>query len=178
MSYAQTMPRFLCDAMLGSLARWLRFFGADCSYMGPEYPDSVLARVARSEGRWLLTRDNELAAAGPRSLYIRNQGVEAQLQEVFSRMDLRPEPTLACARCSHCNGELRDVPPDEAVPLVPPYVARTATRFRQCKSCERIYWPGTHSAGIIRRMENVITRLDSCRPGDRGAEATRGRSAI
>ena len=25
-------PSFLCDAMLGSLARWLRFFGYDCEY--------------------------------------------------------------------------------------------------------------------------------------------------
>ena len=46
------VPRFLCDAMLGSLARWLRLFGFDCLFSLEE--DSVLAERAAREGRWLL----------------------------------------------------------------------------------------------------------------------------
>ncbi len=59
MQDTQTPPStpvtFLCDAMLGSLARWLRFFGFDTTYLDPGVPDRVLADLARSEERWLLT---------------------------------------------------------------------------------------------------------------------------
>ncbi len=39
-------PCFLCDAMLGSLARWLRLCGYDCLYLGTEPEDAELARIA------------------------------------------------------------------------------------------------------------------------------------
>ena len=70
------MPRFLCDAMLGSLARWLRFFGFDAAYMDPSTDDRRLAERASTEDRWLLTRDRELASIGPRTMLLRSGAVE------------------------------------------------------------------------------------------------------
>ncbi len=40
MTAEDASPRFLCDAMLGSLARWLRFCGYDCLYLGTESEDA------------------------------------------------------------------------------------------------------------------------------------------
>jgi uncharacterized protein with PIN domain len=157
------MPKFLCDAMLGSLARWLRFFGYDCLYIDPSVDDSIVLEEARADGRWLLTRDQELAAMGPRTMLVRNEELEAQLREVFGRHELRPEPNLAVSRCSECNGTLHDVEAEKVADRVPPYVIRTAPRFRECTSCGRVYWPGTHTEKILRRMERVM-QSDS-RPG-------------
>jgi uncharacterized protein with PIN domain len=153
-------PRFLCDAMLGSLARWLRFFGFDTVFHEPGREDRLLAEQARAEDRWLLTRDRELASAGPRTMLIRADELEDQLIEVFGRLDLRPDATLENARCSECNGELVDVTREDVAEVAPPHVLATAPRFRRCTSCGRVYWPGSHGDRILERMESVISRLD------------------
>lgn len=157
------MSTFLCDAMLGSLARWLRFFGYDAGFCGPEVDDSEVARQARADGRWLLTKDRELAAAGPKSMLIRSDDVESQLVEVFRRLGLRPEADLAGSRCSECNGVLEPVARDDLADDVPPYVLATAERFRRCTGCGRIYWPGTHTDRIVSTMVDVVERLKTKR---------------
>jgi uncharacterized protein with PIN domain len=146
--------------MLGSLARWLRFFGFDTVFLEPGPEDRALAEQARAEGRWLLTRDCELASAGPRTMLIRTDGLVDQLLEVFGRLGLRPDATLENARCSECNGELEEVAREEVAEVTPPHVLATAPRFRRCSGCRRVYWPGSHSDKILHRMETVISRLD------------------
>ena len=152
-------PSFLCDAMLGSLARWLRFFGFDSVFLEPGPEDRVLAEQARAEGRWLLTRDRELASAGPRTMLVRADDLEDQLIEVFGRLELRPDATLENARCSECNGDLVDVTREEVAEVTPPHVLATAPRFRRCAGCQRVYWPGSHGDRILERMETVVQRL-------------------
>jgi len=152
-------PTFLCDAMLGSLARWLRFFGYDTIFPQPGPEDRVLAGIARDQGRWLLTRDLDLAAAGPRSMLIRSSTLDEQLAEVFHRLGLRPSATLENTRCSECNAVLEDVTREEVAGVAPPHVLATASRFRRCVGCGRVYWPGSHGGRILERMEAVMQRL-------------------
>lgn len=158
---ARGRPKFLCDAMLGSLARWLRLFGFDTLYPAPGPEDSVLAERAKDENRWLLTRDRELAAAGPRSLLVRSSALEEQLTEVFDRLGLQPCPTLENARCGECNGPFEEVSRDELADVVPPHVLATSPRFHRCKGCGRVYWPGSHGDRILDRMRRVIARTAS-----------------
>lgn len=153
-------PCFLCDAMLGSLARWLRFFGFDAVFLEPGLKDEVLAGRAEAEGRWLLTRDRELASAGPKTMLVRGDDLEDQLREVFGRLGLRPKPNLDDARCAECNGELVDVSRDEVVEVTPPHVLVTAARFRRCTGCCRVYWPGTHGERILERMATIVDSLE------------------
>ncbi len=154
------VPKFLCDAMLGSLARWLRFFGFDAVFHDPGPEDATLAAEARTEGRWLLTRDRALAAVGPRTVMVRSERLEDQLVEVFQRLGVRPRPTLDRARCGECNGELQEASRDEVAHDVPPYVLATAPRFRRCFECGRVYWPGSHGRRIVERMQAVVDRLE------------------
>lgn len=151
---------FLCDAMLGSLCRWLRFLGLDAEFAGVVDEDAVIAEKASRENRWLLTRDRELASKGPpRTLLIRKDELEDQLVEVCRRLSLDPRTDLGFARCAECNGVLEKVARDQVGDLVPPYVAKSAARFKQCRGCGRVYWPGTHSARIEARLERVLATL-------------------
>ncbi len=155
--------RFLCDAMLGSLARWLRFFGFDTAFHQPGIEDRELAERARSEGRWLLTRDRELASVGPRTMLIRSEVLEEQAAEVFTRLGLRPDAALENSRCGECNGGLEEVSRDIVSDVVPPHVVATAARFRRCTGCGRVYWPGSHGDRILERMTDIIDRLNVAR---------------
>ncbi len=77
-------PKFLADAMLGSLARWLRILGFDTRYLQGD--DAMIAYRARAEERILLTRDRELARRrGVVSILIASQSLPEQLAQVLTR---------------------------------------------------------------------------------------------
>src|SRR2546426_12094853 len=72
--------KLLCDQMLGSLARWLRFIGYDTAYPKPG-PDRALIERVRLEDRILLTRDKELAGRVSGAVQIRSDDLEEQIRE-------------------------------------------------------------------------------------------------
>jgi uncharacterized protein len=149
-------PRFACDAMLGSLARWLRFAGYDTCYKR-DVVGAALAARARAEGRWLLTCDRGLAsAAGPRVLLLQRRGAAAQVEEIRARLELSGEPERFFTLCAECGGELEQVAREAVAARVPPYVAAHADRFRACPGCGRVYWPGTHVGRIAQRLEELF----------------------
>lgn len=145
--------RLLADAMLGRLARWLRVLGYDTLY-DARWTDDELVRLARAEGRLLLTRDVALARRpGVRTLLVRTEVVEAQVRQVAAELGVREE--AAFTRCPVCNDRLEEVPKSWAWGYVPPYTFCTQREFRLCPSCNRFYWRGTHWA----RMREALSEL-------------------
>ncbi len=137
--------------MLGALARRLRWLGYDAEYRN-HLPDEEMIRIARAENRLLVTRDRELA--GRRrvwALLVTATELTEQVQQVVQAVG----PSLQPPRCTVCNGELIAISREEAIPLVPPYVAETQTEFVRCMRCGRVYWPGTHWPGLQRWREEA-----------------------
>lgn len=150
--------RFIADVMLGRLARWLRLMGFDVLY-DRHADDRDLIRIARAEGRTLLTRDTHLARRKGLDdvVLIESDEVQKQLLQLRGRLDhAAAEPT---GRCDVCNGVLEEVSLREDVrSLVPEYVYRTAPSFRRCPSCGRVYWPGSHSRSFQARLRMTEDR--------------------
>ena len=147
---------FACDAMLGSLARWLRLAGFD-THFDPGLPDAALSALARQEGRWLVTCDRRLAAgAGPRSILLGQGPVAEQVSELRRRLPVSAEAARFLSRCSRCNGVLHVVAREEVAGKVPPYVATHAPVFKRCEGCGRVYWPGTHAERIVRELGELF----------------------
>lgn len=139
-------PRFLIDEMLGRLSRWLRILGYDAeSVVGVE--DGVLLERAAREGRVLLTRDTLLMERRAirrgevTAVLVRGDQIVDQLRCVREELDLlrQAEP-----RCLVCNVRLSLLSRSEAAARVPAYVFQTQHCFRECPSCARVYWRGTH----------------------------------
>lgn len=140
--------------MLGKLARWLRALGYDTLYFR-DAADSRLLGIALREHRHLLTRDAALAArAGSSGLLIRAEGLDAQLQEVREACGVDARALLS--RCLECNGTLTARQPDRVQGRVPPYVLATQLEFWECDGCHRVFWPGTHASGILRRLHPFL----------------------
>jgi uncharacterized protein with PIN domain len=154
--------RFVVDVMLGSLARWLRRLGYDTDY-GNNRDDNALVRIARAEGRVLLTRDRGLVARrNLRVLLIASQSLDEQLAQVRAAYPL--PPALRPPRCSECNTPLESATPAEVAGRVPAYVQRTYAHFHVCTGCGRVYWPGSHRA-------HMTTRLDTETAADQPRQA-------
>ena len=64
--HADGPMRFLCDEMLLRLARLLRAAGYDTYLASGGEPDAALLKLAREEGRMLITRDKRLASIAAR----------------------------------------------------------------------------------------------------------------
>jgi len=148
-------PRFLADAMLGRLARWLRLLGFDTEY-AQQLSDGELVRRAIEQERWILTRDRALPQEWRVSgvLVLAAEGLVEQLREVVRtfRLSRRVRPF---SRCGECNAVPLAAPRDEVAAELPPRVLATQREFRRCPGCGRIYWRGSHAA----QMKAVIDRV-------------------
>jgi uncharacterized protein with PIN domain len=140
------MPRFLADAMLERLARWLRVLGVDVESAGGTAADRELVRRAAAEDRVLLTRDRRLAlehGAGEH-LVVRSAAPLEQLREVVERFAIEVPPELF-TRCLLCNAPLE---PAERPGVPPP--------ARRCPQCDRIYWEGSHTRRMRAALAGVL----------------------
>jgi len=158
--------------MLGTLAKWLRILGYDTLF-DPGLDDHQLVRLARAEGRVLLTRDRELARRrGVRHLLIVSESLDEQIRQVWAELDLEPSAQGGRARsqtspsgggaqgrrvprCPVCNEVLEAIDVEAARSRVPPYVAETQQAFCLCPACQRVYWRGTHWQRMQQYLEEI-----------------------
>jgi uncharacterized protein len=147
-------PQLACDAMLGGLARWLRAAGYDTSWH-PGIADPDLVRLARAEGRAVLSSDGDvfefaLVRDGlvPAVFVPRGLTVQAQLAHVLGELRL----PLREPRCMACGGELTELTRQEAASRVPPRSLARHGRFWGCARCGKAFWHGTHWERIVERL--------------------------
>lgn len=149
-------PRWICDEMLGRLARYLRFLGYDVAY-ARQRTDASILQQAREEDRRVLTRDRAMAERSTRVLLLHALEVEEQLREV-----LRAYPELRrgvrFVRCSLCNAPLQQA--DRSSPGPPKGVPEgpwmSGTPVFLCPSCGQAYWEGTHTEEIRRTISRAF----------------------
>lgn len=144
-------PKFIADHMLGSLARWLRMIGYDTVY-DKTLDDGAIANLARSEGRFVLTRDKELAKE-PGAFFVEADDIDSQLKAVATKFGLKYNDERI--RCSTCNGDLHDLPKEQAQSSVPEGAFAANDKFWKCDKCGKMYWKGTHWLGIMERLKRL-----------------------
>ena len=152
--------RFLCDAMLGGLAKWLRAAGYDAYYAreGTDVSDRTLTAKALREGRVLLTSDGGFLERKP----VRDGNVglfmvpqlplEDQLRLVVERFGLDRRQS----RCMACSGWLDTVSGEAVADQVPSGVLRDHEGFFRCQDCGRVFWHGSHWQRISTRLDRVF----------------------
>jgi uncharacterized protein with PIN domain len=145
--------KYLCDEMLGALARWLRMLGHDAEYVRG-LNDTEILRRAKHEGRLLLTRDDQLASrAGKGGLYVRSPDLDRQLVQIRNELGVRFRGEST--RCSHCGALLIHETKEEAAGHVPDGALKGSSEFYRCPGCGRRYWDGTHWKSIVERAERL-----------------------
>lgn len=148
--------KFIADAMLGRLVRWMRIVGYDVEYH-KIISDDELIRRSIACNRVLLTRDTNLVnrKAVQRCLYIGSENYLEQLKQVVRHFGIDVKPNLFSI-CAICNNPLRHIGKEAVKDKVPPFVYQTQDTFMHCPQCTRIYWPGTHRKEIIKRLSKIL----------------------
>jgi uncharacterized protein with PIN domain len=149
-------PRFVLDTHLGKLAAYLRMLGFDTLYRN-DYGDETLARLSHGERRILLTRDRGLLKRSivTHGYHVRETSPERQLVEILRRFDLF-RLIAPFRRCMRCNGLLEPVRKDAIADRLEPKTRRYYDEFAICRTCDRIYWKGSHYRDMHRRIEQLL----------------------
>ncbi|MDW5378012.1 Mut7-C RNAse domain-containing protein [Halomonas sp. HP20-15] len=150
------VTRFVADAMLARLARWLRALGFDTLF-DPAIDDPQLVQLAERDQRWLLTRDRALVAQRrpSRSVLIAADAPLEQLREVVERCQ-PASPAALFTRCLVCNCLLQEVSRASAAPWLPERARTLPDPVRYCPRCQRHYWPGTHTWRMRERLARTL----------------------
>jgi uncharacterized protein with PIN domain len=159
-------PALFCDAMLASLARWLRAAGYDTGLAPVSAMDRAVLDACRTQSRILVTRDRHLAShagKGVGVVLLTVDGLDAQAAELTVALGI--DWTRApFTRCLLDNTPLHDATPDERA-RVPLRARDLPGPFRTCPACGRVYWPGSHVRRMQARLEQWHARA-RCVPDD------------
>jgi uncharacterized protein len=151
--------KFLCDGMLGSLARWLRILGFDAAYAGSSASDDEVLAQAEREARFLATRDLALVQRaikkGVPALLLRQGTKEEQMLILLMHSGAELDPARFFTRCTECGEVLASATAAEVADKVPPAVHGLHKEFWRCGRCGHVYWQGSH----VTEMESKILDL-------------------
>lgn len=151
-------PRFVVDGHLGRLAAYLRMLGFDTWYERLA-GDALLAAIASSEQRLLLTRDVGLLKRREvlQGYCVRSDKPNDQLREVSGRFALSLH-FAPFTRCMDCNGPLSPVSKNEVADLLPPHTRETKNEFSRCLNCGKVFWRGSHHARMLGWIQALAGR--------------------
>ena len=154
--------KFLCDQMLGTLAKWLRLFGFDTFYANAEIDDRELLKIAKNEDRIIITRDKQLIEMGIKQnlkiVKISSTDLDEQLNHILKDVEINRKNVLS--RCSICNSIIEEIIKNDVEDKVPKRVFNNNEKFWYCSKCNKIYWAGTHYDKILTKL-NMIKKKPS-----------------
>lgn len=144
--------KFILDAHLGKLAKYLRMLGFDSLFRN-DFEDREIIEISLEDKRIILTRDKLLLRSKRinHGYYVRSIEKHEQLREVVQKFDLYSQ-FKSFTRCMTCNTKLVQKPKEEVIPEVPEDVAANFHKFYYCPTCQKVYWKGSH----FKRMEDLI----------------------
>lgn len=148
------VPKFITDASLAGLAKWLRLLGFDTAIYTGEAGREMM-RQARSEGRILLTRRRDMRERQFNGeLYlVPHVSTDRQLSFIIDRYSLKISPQNLHSICLLCNQKLQPVRREDVRDLVPPYVFENCGQYNQCDRCGKVYWSGTHVRNALQFLK-------------------------
>jgi len=149
--------KFLCDQMLGTLAKWLRIYGFDTFFVNSEMDDAKLLEITKKGNRILITRDKTLIQMARREnleiIEIKTTDINEQISAVLG--DIKTDKTKVLSRCILCNTEVEEIKKEDVKGKVPERVFNNNEKFWFCKKCNKIYWKGTHYEKMFEKINNL-----------------------
>jgi hypothetical protein len=143
--------------MLGTLAKWLRIFGFDTYYANTEISDEELLLIAKKENRTIVTRDKMLIRRGRREnlkvTEIDSTDIDEQLRHVLEDIEINEDIILS--RCIICNTNIKEISKNKVEGKIPENVFKNNEKFWFCPRCDKIYWTGTHTDKMIKKIKKI-----------------------
>jgi hypothetical protein len=146
--------RFLCDVMLGKLAKYLRILGFDTIYI----KSAVMLDRYRYENNppVFFTKRRVQKSSYSNCIYINSNSTIDQLKEIKNIIEPYIDKNATVKRCIRCNSPLNVVKKDDIEGLVPEFIFHTNDIFRFCPLCNKVYWEGSHIEHMGKWVKEII----------------------
>ncbi|MDT7861455.1 MAG: DUF5615 family PIN-like protein [Saccharolobus sp.] len=137
--------KFIVDAMLGRVARWLRIMGYDTLYSN-KFEDWKILKIAESQNRIIITRDRGLYRRSIKRglkciLLDADSDIVHNLAYIAYKSKIDLSVNIDATRCAICNSLLKKVSENRWI----------------CPKCKKEYWKGKH----WKTIEEVIIKANS-----------------
>lgn len=145
--------RFATDRSLGKLGRKLRAAGFDtlCQHQCGQHrffdtieTDRIILTRTRAVQRRFRKR---------RLIFIKDNDASHQMRQVIRTLAVSSRHLNCFSRCLECNSAVSPVDRASIKGRVPGYVWQHHRLFHVCRSCQRIYWAGSHQQRMRRQFE-------------------------
>lgn len=152
--------RFLVDANLGKLARYLRIGGFDTVYIREQSDKEIISQMLDRK-RVLLSRDRKLLMhkVVEYGYLPRSDDPVDQFREVCRRFDLA-DHIDPFSRCPNCNGKLQSVSKEDVIDQLESLTKKHFEDFSQCGDCGQVYWTGSHRKRMDERVKKILVIAD------------------
>ncbi|HNR41781.1 MAG TPA: Mut7-C RNAse domain-containing protein [Bacteroidales bacterium] len=149
--------RFILDAHLGKLAKYLRLLGFDTLFFN-HISDNEIISISLQERRIILTRDRNLLKHKQvtHGYWVRSQKPKKQLEEIAGRLDLK-NSAIPFTRCMECNSIITMISKDAVLENLQQKTREYYNNFRKCQGCGRIYWEGSHFESMQKLVDSILS---------------------
>ena len=149
-------PKYLTDASLAKLAKWLRLLGYD-TVVYPGEAGRKMLQQANLDCRIVLTKRHDLLTRqfSGELYFVAGIDIGSQLKEVINKFSLTIEKQKIFRICLTCNEKLFPITKEEVRDSVPPYVFAKCSNYNKCPHCRKIYWTGTHERNALKLLEEL-----------------------
>ncbi len=145
---------FLCDLMLGKLAKYLRILGFDTIYI------TSVAGLDRYKNKnnppIFFTKRRKQNIPYSNCVFIESNDAFNQLSEIRNIIKPYIDVSAFFKRCIQCNTLLHDTEKDAIEGLVPEFIFHTYSIFKICPICRKVYWKGSHTEHMEKWIKETI----------------------
>ena len=147
--------KFIADINLGHIVKYIRILGFDV-YFDPLLSHRQIIEISKKESRIVLTKSKNLLKFKDitHGIFIRPGTTEEQVRGIIDFLDIK-DIVKPFSRCLQCNRLLKSVRKESILDRIPPKTKVFCNEYSYCKSCDKIYWKGTHFI----KMKRVIDRI-------------------
>ena len=148
--------KFIADVNLGDIVKYMRALGFDL------YFDALLSTyeiidISKIENRIILTKNRKLLnfKKVSHAIFIRPGTTTEQIRYIIDYLDIKGD-IKPFSRCLRCNTLLDVVPKKNILDRIPPKTKAFCDEFAQCRSCDKIYWRGTHYENMQKVLNDIL----------------------
>jgi len=146
---------FIADINLGKLAKYMRVLGLDL-YFDPMLSPREIVEISNKENRIILSTSRKLLKFKDVShgIFVRPGTTVQQIKQIIDYLDIK-DVVAPFTRCLQCNSLLDTVPKEQILDRIPPKTREHCDAYVLCRSCDKIYWQGTHCI----QMQKVVRQI-------------------
>ena len=153
--------KFIADINLGYIVKYMRILGLDL-YYDPLLSTREIIKISKRDNRVILTKSRKLLKFKDVShgIFIRPGTTTEQIRRIIDYLDIK-DNIKPFSRCLRCNTLLKIVLKEKILDRIPPKTKELCDEYVQCRSCDKIYWKGTHFINMKKVVRQILEGLQS-----------------